>query len=226
MPVGLPPLAFPRTSQRFQLDNEKLTTQQEDDLPDSPVGNAARDPSPDARPPLRWMKPPTTTGPICPFALRKAFNEERAPDYDSEDEESDDPWAPYAFPVGPRIVAPFRPLHLMNTERLRVADVTSWAENLRWAREQFLTFGETGWTESPEHMDLIAEIRMSQVWASGPLMISIEDEMAAEDEEEALMNAMMEESQASMQYREPILGRDNGMGVRRDEYGNPMGRFW
>lgn len=75
-------------------------------------------------------------------------------------------------------------------------------------------------------MDLITQIRINQAWASGELRVSLEDDMAVEIEERERMTAMMNESQASMQYREPVVGRDNGMGNRRDEFGNPMGRMW
>lgn len=53
-------------------------------------------------------------------------------------------------------------------------DIAGWAENLRWAREQWKFFpdavGNTGWNESPEQMERIAEIREQQVWLSDELV--------------------------------------------------------
>ena len=72
---------------------------------------------------------------------------------------------PYAF-FGPRETPPFRPLHLIGSPELD--DLSNWAENLRWAVEQRITFGVAGegWDERPEHMSRIAEVRAGQRWVS------------------------------------------------------------
>lgn len=72
----------------------------------------------------------------------------------------------YAFD-GPRIQQPFRPLHKIGEPRLD--DISVWAENLRFAREQRLTFGNEhneGWNEGPEDMEKLSEARILQNWVS------------------------------------------------------------
>lgn len=83
-----------------------------------------------------------------------------------------DKYSPYAF-GGPRIIAPYRPLHRIHPPS--PSDISAWAENLRWVAEQVSTFpdGPTiefpavkGWNESPEHMIIISKHRMRQEWVS------------------------------------------------------------
>jgi hypothetical protein len=83
----------------------------------------------------------------------------------------------YAF-GGPRHQPPYRLLH--DIEQPDQADVSGWAENLRWAFEQRACFYHTeqteGWNESPGHMERIAQIRQKQVWASDELLEQLQHE--------------------------------------------------
>ncbi|KAF2450987.1 hypothetical protein P171DRAFT_335396, partial [Karstenula rhodostoma CBS 690.94] len=126
--------------------------------------------------PTRWVKPPITGGAMSSQALQYAFEAQPS-------SEANDKFDAYAFGNGPRTFAPFRPLHLITVGNLKFDDLSGWAENLRWAAEQHSTFGETGWTECPEHMERIAEIRREQTWASAELVLSIEDNQQEEDED-------------------------------------------
>ncbi|KAF1912952.1 hypothetical protein BDU57DRAFT_340116 [Ampelomyces quisqualis] len=88
-----------------------------------------------------------------------------------------DPFGAYAF-GGPRHRAPYRMLH--HIQQPNDADTSGWAENLRWAFEQRACFWHAqrayAWNESPTHMELIAEIRERQVWASDQLVAELVDE--------------------------------------------------
>lgn len=88
-----------------------------------------------------------------------------------------DPFSAYAF-GGPRHRAPYRMLH--DIQQPDEADTSGWAENLRWAYEQRACFWHArrshGWNESPAHMELIAETRQRQVWASDELLALLADE--------------------------------------------------
>jgi hypothetical protein len=92
-----------------------------------------------------------------------------------------DVFSAYAF-GGPRHQPPYRMLH--DIEHPDSADISGWAENLRWAFEQRACFSHTaqieGWNESPAHMRNIAEIRQKQKWASDELLEQLQCD---EDEE-------------------------------------------
>ncbi|KAH7385353.1 hypothetical protein DE146DRAFT_769167 [Phaeosphaeria sp. MPI-PUGE-AT-0046c] len=65
---------------------------------------------------------------------------------------------------GPRRSPPFRELHrLTNPPR---NDVSDWAENIRWAKEQHALFGSDTWTEYDYHLALITEHRRLGFWVS------------------------------------------------------------
>jgi hypothetical protein len=145
---------------------------------------------------MRWVKPPIAGGTMSFQALHYAF--ETQPSHTTNDH-----FDAYAFGSGPRLCAPFRPLHLITVKNLKCDDLSGWAENLRWAAEQNSTFGETGWTECPEHMEQIAEIRQRQTWASAELAIVIMDNQEEEEEDETWVKAMVEGTIASMDRREP-----------------------
>jgi hypothetical protein len=87
-----------------------------------------------------------------------------------------DPSSAYAF-GGPRHQPPFRMLH--DIAQPDPADISGWAENLRWAFEQRACFWHAveteGWNESPEHMEFIAKTRQTQVWASDELLDQLPD---------------------------------------------------
>ncbi|KAJ4353607.1 uncharacterized protein N0V89_005337 [Didymosphaeria variabile] len=146
--------------------------------------------------PTFWIKPLTTGGIMSSQALQYVFEAEPSPDAVNK-------FDAYAFGNGPRTTAPFRPLHLVIVDKLKFDDLSGWAENIRWAAEQYATFGETGWTECPEHMEQIAQIRQEQTWASAELVIAITDKKKAEEEDEAWVAAMMEGTMASMNRSEP-----------------------
>jgi hypothetical protein len=82
-----------------------------------------------------------------------------------------DPFSAYAF-GGPRHMPPYRMLH--DIEQPDPADISGWAENLRWAFEQRACFCHTvqteGWNESPAHMESIAQTRLKQLWTSEELL--------------------------------------------------------
>ncbi|KAL1608029.1 hypothetical protein SLS60_002968 [Paraconiothyrium brasiliense] len=145
--------------------------------------------------PTLWMKPPTTSGVMSSQALQYVFEAGPSPG-------AVDKFDAYAFGSGPRTTAPFRPLHLITVDNLKFDDLSGWAENVRWAAEQYATFRETGWTECPEHMEQIAQHRQEQTWASAELVIAITDKKEAEKEDEAFVDAMVEGAMASMERRE------------------------
>jgi hypothetical protein len=88
-----------------------------------------------------------------------------------------DMFSAYAF-GGPRHRPPYRMLH--DIQQPDQADVSGWAENLRWAFEQRACFWHAvqteGWNESPAHMELIAQTRQKQVWASEELLELLPDD--------------------------------------------------
>lgn len=63
---------------------------------------------------------------------------------------------------------------LQNIAAPHEKDISGWAENLRWAHEQWRFFpdavGNTGWNESPEQMEMIVRIREQQIWLSDELL--------------------------------------------------------
>ncbi|KAH7072014.1 hypothetical protein BKA63DRAFT_61712 [Paraphoma chrysanthemicola] len=65
---------------------------------------------------------------------------------------------------GPRRHAPFRELHRLSIPL--PADVSDWAENIRWAKEQHKFFGSDTWTEYDYHLELITEHRRAIYWVS------------------------------------------------------------
>ncbi|KAF3041857.1 hypothetical protein E8E12_000656 [Didymella heteroderae] len=65
---------------------------------------------------------------------------------------------------GPRRHAPFRELYRL-TEPY-AWDTSDWAENVRWAKEQYQCFGVKTWTEYDYHLDYIQQIRFQTLWVS------------------------------------------------------------
>jgi hypothetical protein len=65
---------------------------------------------------------------------------------------------------GPRRHPPFRELHRL-TDPLP-DDVSDWAENIRWAKEQYSRFRSETWTEYDYHLELIASHRRAVLWVS------------------------------------------------------------
>lgn len=65
---------------------------------------------------------------------------------------------------GPRRHAPFRELHRLTDPDPR--DTSDWAENIRWAKEQYKAFGSETWTEYDYHLETITEHRREALWAS------------------------------------------------------------
>lgn len=64
---------------------------------------------------------------------------------------------------GPRRHPPFRELHRLTSPP--AWDVSDWAENIRWAKEQYRLFGSETWTEYDAHLEMITGHRR-MVWAS------------------------------------------------------------
>ncbi|CAN9378891.1 unnamed protein product [Alternaria alternata] len=77
------------------------------------------------------------------------------------------PHSAYAF-GGPRRSPPYQQLYRIDLPD--PADVSSWAENLRWAFAQNTLFRypcrPDAWNESPEHMECIVQIRGDRGWKS------------------------------------------------------------
>lgn len=65
---------------------------------------------------------------------------------------------------GPRLHAPFRELYRL-TDPLPM-DVSDWAENIRWAKEQYSVYGSATWTEYDFHLQVITEHRREVMWVS------------------------------------------------------------
>jgi hypothetical protein len=65
---------------------------------------------------------------------------------------------------GPRRHAPYRELHRLTDPLPR--DVSDWAENIRWAKEQHAMFGSNTWTEYDYHLELITKHRRAVMWVS------------------------------------------------------------
>jgi len=64
---------------------------------------------------------------------------------------------------GPRRTAPFRELHLLSDPSMH--DTSDWAENIRWAKEQFTYFGSV-WIEYDYYLECITAHRREINWVS------------------------------------------------------------
>ncbi|KAF2821273.1 hypothetical protein CC86DRAFT_427514 [Ophiobolus disseminans] len=64
---------------------------------------------------------------------------------------------------GPRRSPPFRELHRLTDPHH--TDLSDWAENIRWAKEQFRVYGSQTWTEYDYHLEMITSHRR-MLWAS------------------------------------------------------------
>lgn len=71
---------------------------------------------------------------------------------------------------GPRRHAPFRELYRL-TEPYQW-DTSDWAENVRWAKEQYKFFGVMTWTEYDDHLDYITQIRRQTLWVSEEVVVA------------------------------------------------------
>ncbi|KAJ8109923.1 hypothetical protein OPT61_g7094 [Boeremia exigua] len=80
----------------------------------------------------------------------------------------DEMWASalstYRFNGGPRTSAPYRELYRL-TEPMPW-DLSDWAENIRWAKEQYKTFGVKTWAEYDDHLEAITNWRRQSFWVS------------------------------------------------------------
>ncbi|PSN70871.1 hypothetical protein BS50DRAFT_584447 [Corynespora cassiicola Philippines] len=65
---------------------------------------------------------------------------------------------------GPRKYPPFRELHRLTSPP--DTDGSDWAENIRWAKEQYKLFGSDTWTEYDYHLEQITEHRREVKWVS------------------------------------------------------------
>ncbi|KAJ4989683.1 hypothetical protein SVAN01_04900 [Stagonosporopsis vannaccii] len=71
---------------------------------------------------------------------------------------------------GPRRHAPFRELYCL-TDPLPW-DTSDWAENVRWAKEQYLYFNVETWTEYDDHLDQITQWRRQSLWVSEEVVLN------------------------------------------------------
>jgi hypothetical protein len=69
----------------------------------------------------------------------------------------------YARFNGPRRHSPFRELHLLSQPH--IMDTSDWAENIRWAKQQFSLFGSV-WTEYDFYLECITSHRHESGWVS------------------------------------------------------------
>jgi hypothetical protein len=128
------------------------------------------------RPTIEYVAAPEGATAPTPEAIHLAF--------DSEGNFGQtNPFSPYAFDES-RLTPPYRMLH--DVELPHETDVSGWAENLRWAFEQRAYYRDVrhveGWNESPEHMELIGQIRQTRLWASDELIAHV-SRLQEEDEE-------------------------------------------
>ncbi|KAF1964338.1 hypothetical protein BU23DRAFT_64000 [Bimuria novae-zelandiae CBS 107.79] len=65
---------------------------------------------------------------------------------------------------GPRKHAPFRELYRLTDPM--PWDSSDWAENIRWAKEQYRAFGVDSWTEYDDHLEQITQWRRQNMWVS------------------------------------------------------------
>jgi hypothetical protein len=70
---------------------------------------------------------------------------------------------------GPRRHPPFRELHRLTNPLPH--DVSDWAENIRWAKEQHAVYGSDTWTEYDHHLELITAHRR-MLWVSEEAIMS------------------------------------------------------
>lgn len=70
----------------------------------------------------------------------------------------------YRFDGGPRTSSPFRELHRLTQPA--VWDTDDFAENVRWAQQQYRLYGVDTWTEYDAHLELITTARQSFKWFS------------------------------------------------------------
>ncbi|KAF2450986.1 hypothetical protein P171DRAFT_150782 [Karstenula rhodostoma CBS 690.94] len=68
------------------------------------------------------------------------------------------------FNNGPRTQAPFRELWRLGDPDPR--DMSDWAENIRWAKDQWLYFNVVTWTEYDDHLAQITQWRRDHGWWS------------------------------------------------------------
>ncbi|KAL5114857.1 hypothetical protein ACEQ8H_007234 [Pleosporales sp. CAS-2024a] len=71
---------------------------------------------------------------------------------------------------GPRRHPPFRELHRLTDPPAH--DISDYAENIRWAKEQYAVFGSETWTEEDYHLKTITAHRKTDFWASEELILS------------------------------------------------------
>jgi hypothetical protein len=157
-PRGRPPK---RTKlEVIDLEAEKIDVEDKAEAPYEPY----------VRRPAEYVAAPDKVKTPSVIALKMAFAAE------AEVGETD-VFSAYAF-GGPRHSIPFRMLH--DIQQPDKSDVSGWAENLRWAYAQRACFWHAveteGWNESPAHMELIAETRKNQVWASDELLEQLADD--------------------------------------------------
>ena len=154
----------PRRSGGVEQEADQQMNSNKDHLPVQPY---IRAPAEYRAPPTNATQPPDSATTL--HSLTEGLSDK------------DNPSSPYAF-GGPRTAQPYRPLN--HIEQPHPKDTSGWAENLRWAYEQRACFGlgsrASAWDESPEHMEIIAQIRKDQVWASDELVDRICEEQYQE----------------------------------------------
>lgn len=138
----------------------------------------------------RYITPPEHVTPPTLTAVYFAFCAEH-------DVDETDPFSAYAF-GGPRHEVPFR--MLCDIQEPNTADISGWAENLRWAAEQYKYFGDAmdhrGWNESPLHMERIAYIRQQSIWASFQLLEHLNNSTGRKKSKESKRRKKSEKRQA------------------------------
>lgn len=72
---------------------------------------------------------------------------------------------------GPRTYEPFRELFRLTSPDLN--DDSEWAENIRWAKQQYEVFGTNTWTECDSHLQHIAAYRRAISWVSEEVIMAV-----------------------------------------------------
>jgi hypothetical protein len=123
------------------------------------------DPSLAAEPVEQYVRKQPVFSPPPPQATSRPSEDDISAVFCAEGKRGQkDMFSAYAF-GGPRTAPPYRQLHRIHPPEQE--DISVWAENLRWVREQVQAFpAVTRWNESADHMDLITEHRIRQLWVS------------------------------------------------------------
>ena len=78
--------------------------------------------------------------------------------------------SPYRFNNTARTSTPYRELWRLSDPL--PWDATDWAENIRWAKEQFKVYGSMTWLEREDHLAQITSLRLQSMWVSDETIVT------------------------------------------------------